>query len=292
MTPSDKRLIIVAGPTASGKTRRAIELAQSLGTEIVSCDSRQVYSELSIGVARPSVEELAMAKHHFIACRSVQKPYNVFDYEQDAVASINQLFNKYDNVVAVGGSGLYIDALINGIAVMPDPTPELRKKLKAMFAEQGIEAFRTLLQAIDPAYYEVVDKNNPIRLQRALEVSITAGKPYSQVVAEQHHTQRPFSIEVEVVQLPPEMLRERIDRRVDNMMEQGLFDEVRSLWHLQHLNTLNTVGYREFFAYPTPQDAASHLDQITAAIKMNTWHYAKKQMTWCKKRYLCQQSDK
>lgn len=281
----DKRLIIVAGPTASGKTQHAIELAQKYDTEIVSCDSRQIYSELCIGVARPTIEQLSIVKHHFIACRSVEMPYNVFDFEHDAIEIIGHLFCHHDTVIAVGGSGLYIDAIINGIAIMPAPTPELRNQLKDLLNRQGIATLQAMLQEIDPDYYAVVDKSNPIRLQRAIEVSITAGRPYSKIIAEHTIKKRPFDIEVVVMNVEPSALRERINHRVDEMIASGLYEEVRSLWHLQHLNTLNTVGYREFFAYGTPHQAASAISSITEAIKLNTWHYAKKQMTWCKKRY-------
>ncbi len=281
---NDKRLIIVAGATASGKTVRAIELAKHYATDIVSCDSRQFYSELNIGVARPTPDELAAAQHHFVAFRSVCNPYNIFDFEQDALALLQRLFESHDVVVAVGGSGLYIDALINGVARLPDPLPGLRASLKQRLAEKGIESLREELQRLDPDYYAVVDRQNPIRLQRALEVCLTAGRPYSQLIAEQQNVARPFAIDVEMVGREPAELRERINRRVDAMMASGLYEEVCGVWHLQHLNTLHTVGYREFFEYGTPDEAARHTGEIAAQIKLNTWHYAKKQLTWFKKK--------
>lgn len=280
-----KRLTIVTGPTASGKTKRAIEYARLLDTEIVSCDSRQCYSELNIGVARPSEEELAEAPHHFIACRSVRQPWNVYDYEQEAMALLHRLFETHNEVVAVGGSGLYVEALCQGVAVMPDPAPGLREQLQQRLVVEGIASLQEELQRLDPDYYARVDRQNPARLQRALEVCLTTGQPYSRILAEQQRASRPFDIDVRVVSPDLEDLRRRIDTRVDQMFAQGLFEEASSLWHLRHLNTLNTVGYREFYVYATPQQAAEHLTDIATRIKLDTWHYAKKQITWCKKKY-------
>lgn len=274
----NSKLIIVAGPTAVGKTAYAIRLARELGTEIVSCDSRQFYREMRIGVARPSEEELAAVPHHFIACRSVCEPYNIYDYSRDAVELIARLHERHDIVVACGGSGLYIDALMQEPARLPDPPADLRARLQQM----PLEEKRALLQRLDPDYYARVDLCNPVRLQRALEVCMVVGRPYSVVLAEQKPQPRPFDIEVRVIQLPPDELRRRIDLRVDAMMAQGLLDEVRTLLPYRHLNTLDTVGYRELFAH---LDGRVSLEQAVADIKLNTWHYARKQMTWMK-RYL------
>lgn len=273
-----KRLIVIAGPTAVGKTAYAVRLAQELGTEIISCDSRQFYREMRIGVARPSDEELASVPHHFIACRSVTNPYNIFEYEQDALRVIGGLFESHDTVLAVGGSGLYIDALKKGVSRMPDPTPDLRARLQQM----PLEEKRAQLRILDPEYYMKVDLRNPVRLQRALEVCLMTGHPYSEVVASHTPARRPFDIEVRVLQLSASDLRRRIDLRVDDMMRQGLLDEVRSLLPYQYLNTLNTVGYRELFPV---LDGEAQLEDAVAAIKLNTWHYARKQMTWMR-RYL------
>ena len=270
------RLIIVAGPTAVGKTAYAVRLASELHTEIVSCDSRQFYREMRIGVARPTDEELAAAKHHFIACRSVTEPYNIYDYEQDAMAVIGHLFETHDTVVAVGGSGLYIDALRSKPAVLPSPSDELRSRLQQM----PIEEKRSQLRLLDPEYYGRVDLRNPVRLQRALEVCLTAGRPYSAILAEQQSVRRPFDIEVRVLQMEPAVLRDRIDRRVDQMMADGLLEEVRSLVSYRQLNTLNTVGYRELF--PVIEGNGT-LEDAVAMIKLNTWHYARKQLTWCRR---------
>lgn len=271
-----KKLIVVAGPTAVGKTAHAVALAQRLDTEIVSCDSRQFYRELSIGVARPSDEELAAVHHHFIACRSVTEPYNIYDYEHDAMAVVARLMETHDTVVAVGGSGLYIDALRATPAVLPSPTAELRSMLQQM----PLEEKRAQLRLLDPDYYARVDLRNPVRLQRALEVCLTAGRPYSQVLADQQAVPRPFAIEMQVLSMEPAALRERIDRRVDRMMADGLLDEVRQLLPYRHLNTLNTVGYRELFPV---LDGHAAVDEAVAQIKLNTWHYARKQLTWLKR---------
>lgn len=272
----NKRLIVVAGPTAVGKTAYAVRLAQELRTEIVSCDSRQFYSELNIGVARPSPDELAAVPHHFIACRSVTEPYNIYDYEQDAIRVIERLFENHDTVVAVGGSGLYIDALLATPARLPNPSAELRRQLQQM----PIEDKRSQLRLLDPDYYGRVDLRNPVRLQRALEVCLTDGRPYSAILAEQQSVPRPFATEVRVLSLPSDELRERIDRRVDAMMEAGLLDEVMSLLQYRHQSTLNTVGYRELFAVADGSDTLVH---AVEQIKLNTWHYARKQMTWMRK---------
>lgn len=283
-----KKLIIITGPTASGKTAEAIRLARETGAEILSCDSRQFYREMRIGVARPSDEELAAAKHHFIACRSVTEPYNIFDYEHDALALLEQLFLHSDTAIAVGGSGLYVDALRLGISPMPNPTPELRARLQQM----PIEEKRSQLQLLDPDYYARVDLRNPVRLQRALEVCYMTGRPYSEAIADRHPAVRPFDIEVRVHIPSPgegcpkgregelEILRNRIDRRVDQMMADGLLDEVRSLLPYRHLSTLRTVGYRELFPV---LDGTKNLADAVAEIKLNTWHYARKQMTWCRR---------
>ena len=274
----NSKLIIVAGPTAVGKTAYAVRLAQELGTEIVSCDSRQFYNELRIGVARPSDEELAAVRHHFVACRPVTEPYNIYDYRQDALQVINNLFENHDTVVAVGGSGLYIDALLHPVSPMPDPTPELRERLQRM----SLEEKRSQLKMLDPDYYFRVDLRNPVRLQRALEVCLMTGRPYSEVIAEVggRKSEEAWDTEVRVLQMERAELRERIDRRVDMMMQEGLLDEVRSLLPYRHLSTLNTVGYRELFPV---LDGDASLDEAVASIKLNTWHYARKQMTWMRR---------
>ncbi len=270
------KLVIVAGPTAVGKTAYAIRLARELHTEVVSCDSRQFYREMRIGVARPSDDELAAVPHHFIASRPVTNPYNIFDYHHDATDLIRDLIQKYGSAVAVGGSGLYIDALIGGVSRLPDPSADLRAELQQM----PLEEKQQRLLALDPSYYHKVDLQNPVRLQRALEVCITAGRPYSQLLAEQQPTPPPFDYEVRVLRMEPSELRSRIDRRVDQMVADGLVDEVASLLPYRDLPTLRTVGYREIFPVI---DGTVHLDTAIAQIKMNTWHYARKQLTWLRR---------
>ena len=279
-------LHVVIGPTASGKTAYAIRLAQELHTEVVSCDSRQFYRELNVGVARPSVEELAAVPHHFIACRSILEPYNVSDYEQDALCLLEQLFERYDAVVAVGGSGLYVDALCKGISPMPTPTEELRQSLQQRFRIEGVETMYHWLRQLDPDYAARVDACNPVRIQRALEICLTTGRPYSEVLATNRPTERPFAVRYHSVDCPTDELRRRIDSRVDAMFRAGLETEARALeplWHAQHPQPLNTVGYKEFYE-PLPDNSnPSAPHSIAEWIKLNTWHYARKQRTWFKK---------
>ena len=281
-----KTLHVVIGPTASGKTAYAIRLAQQWHTEVVSCDSRQFYAELSIGVARPSELELAAVPHHFIACRSIQNPYNVSDYEKDALRLLEQLFQRYDAVVAVGGSGLYVDALCKGISPMPTPSEALRRSLKERIGREGVGPMFRWLQQIDPEYAAQVDACNPVRIQRALEVCLTTGRPYSEVLATNRPAERPFAVHYHLVDCPTDELRRRIDSRVDTMISAGLEAEARALeplWKAQHPQPLNTVGYKEFYE-PLPDGgnpSAPH--SIAEWIKLNTWHYARKQRTWFKK---------
>lgn len=239
-------------------------------------------------MARPSADELAAATHHFIACRSVADPYNVFSYQQDALALLQTLFATHDTVIAVGGSGLYIQALCHGISPLPDPDPDLRRQLQHKLNTEGVESLRAMLRTLDPDYYHTVDLANGVRIQRAIEVTLTAGKPYSQLI-NQPSPSRPFRVETTVIDHPRDLLRQRIDRRVDQMMQLGLEQEARTLFPLRHLNALNTVGYKEFFALwqtsgstPIPLTETQR-SQVADAIRLNTWHYAKKQLTWLKK---------
>lgn len=271
-----KRLIVIVGPTAIGKTATAVRMAQQMHTEIISCDSRQFYNEMNIGVARPSPDELEAAKHHFIACRSVSNPYNVYDFEHDALALLDSLFVNHDTVIAVGGSGLYIDALCKGINLMPDPSPELRNELSSRIANGQLDLLINELKRLDPDYYNVVDLKNPIRIQRALEVIYTSGLPYSQLIGKPL-PDRPFEIEKIGLRCQRDTLRQRIYSRVEIMMTQGLLQEAESLIPYRHLNTLNTVGYKELFSY---FDGKCTLQQAVTDIKNHTWQYAKKQISW------------
>lgn len=272
-------LIVLTGPTASGKTALAIRWAEALGTEILSADSRQFYREMNIGTAAPTPEELQRVPHHFIGQLSIHETYNVYRYEQDALALLEKLFQTHEHVILTGGSGLYLDAVCNGIDLLPDPDPALRENLQRMLREERTEELLMMLKEKDPGYYETVDRNNPTRLVRALEVCIQTGQTYSSLRLQQHK-QRPFEIRKYCLFLPRDILYGRIDRRVDQMMAQGLLEEARGLYPLRHLNALNTVGYKEIFAY---LDGKCSLEESISAIKNNTHHYAKRQMTWFKR---------
>ena len=273
---SKKTLFVIVGPTAIGKTATAIRLAQQLGTEILSCDSRQFYKELNIGVARPSEEELAAAKHHFIANLSIHDNYNVSMYEHDALALLDNLFATHDTAVAVGGSGLYVDALCQGITVMPDPDPEIRAQLKQTLKTEGIESLRNQLRILDPDYYYSTEIANPLRIIRGLEMCLTTGRPFSQI-RKSDIKERPFDIVKIGLTCPREELYNRINLRVDQMVGNGLEDEARGLLPYRHLNALNTVGYKELFDY---FDGKITLAQAVTDIKTHSRRYAKRQITW------------
>lgn len=273
---SKKTLFVIVGPTAIGKTATAIRIAQELGTEILSCDSRQFYKELNIGVARPTNEELATVKHHFIANLSIYDNYNVSMYEHDALTLLSELFATHDTAVAVGGSGLYIDALCQGITEMPDPDPEIRSKLKQKLQTEGIESLRNQLRIIDPDYYYSTDIANPLRLIRGLEMYLTTGVPFSKI-RNSNLKRRPFRIVKIGLVCPRTDLYNRINHRVETMMIDGLETEARELLPHRHLNALNTVGYKELFYY---FDGKIRLDQAITDIKTHTRRYAKRQITW------------
>ena len=273
---SKKTLFVIVGPTAIGKTATAIRIAQELGTEILSCDSRQFYKELNIGVARPSDEELAAVKHHFIANLSIHDSYNVSMYEHDALALLDDLFATHDTAVAVGGSGLYVDALCQGITEMPDPDPEIRAELKKRLQSEGIESLRSQLRLLDPEYYEQTDIANPLRIIRGLEMYLTTGTPFSQI-RKSEIKKRPFDIVKIGLTCPREELYSRINLRVDEMVRNGLEEEARGLLPYRNLNALNTVGYKELFDY---FDGKITLEQAIADIKTHTRRYAKRQITW------------
>lgn len=278
-TNTAKTLIVIAGPTASGKTELAIKLAQTLDTEIVSADSRQFYAEMNIGTAKPDYDELNAAKHHFIGHLSVNDRYDVSRYETDAISLLNKLFEIHDNVILCGGSGLYIDAVTKGIDNLPDPDVEVRNKLKQLYENEGIDALRKKLLDVDPEFYEIVDINNPIRMIRAIEVFYTVGEKFS-TLRKGTAKQRNFSVKQFVIDVPRNQLVEKINKRVDIMMEKGLLNEVKSLLEYKSLTALNTVGYKELFAY---LDNVCSLDFAIEKIKTNTRRYAKRQVTWFKR---------
>lgn len=272
-------LIVIAGPTASGKTAFAIKVAKALNTVILSADSRQFYKEMSIGTAAPTEEELSQVKHYFVHHISIEDKYDVADYEHDAMQLLEELFKTHDAVVMTGGSGLFIDAVCNGIDAMPDVEPEIRGKVQKLFDRGGLKALQDEVQRLDPEYYAIVDQQNPRRLQRALEVCYQTGKPFSSFRCG-NVVQRDFDIKKYAILWDRQELIERIDRRVDMMMDQGLIEEAKALYPKRHLNALNTVGYKEIFAY---FDGDCTLTEAVEQIKIHTRQYAKRQMTWLRK---------
>ncbi len=269
-------LVIITGPTAVGKTDVSIRLAQSWHTEIVSCDSRQFYREMRIGTAVPEPEELAAIRHHFIGNLSIHDYYSVYRYEQEVISLLNRLFESHDRVIMTGGSGLYMDAILNGIDIIPDTAPEIRQQLKLKLDEDGIGPLLLMLQQLDPDYFDRVDKKNPARVLRGLEVCISTGRPFSSF-RKREIPKRTFNIRILSLVLPREVLYARIDQRVDRMMQAGLLEEARTLIPWRHLSALNTVGYRELFAY---FDGITDLAEAIRLIKRNTRHYARRQITW------------
>jgi len=274
-----KTLIVIAGPTASGKTAVGIQLARQLSTEIISADSRQFYQEMSIGTAKPTIDELAQAKHHFINSHSITDSFNVGDFEQQGLALLNELFKTHDVVVMAGGSGLYIKAICEGFDQLPDVDLVIREQLNNKYAEKGISYLQEKLKLTDPEYYQQVDINNPQRLIRALEVFESSGQPFSSF-RKKDLQQRPFNIIKIGLLHPREKLYERINLRVDQMVADGLVDEVKSLQTYRHLNALQTVGYTEIFDY---LDGKTDLLTAIGLIKQNTRRFAKRQMTWFNK---------
>ena len=272
-----KHLIIITGPTASGKTDLAVTLADHFDTEIISADSRQIFKEMRIGTAVPDDEVLHRVKHHFIQTRSVKEYYNAFMYETEVIDLLEQqLFVNHDVAIMCGGSMMYVDAVCNGIDLIPDPDMAVRNRLWQQFENEGIEPLRQQLLQLDPEYYKICDLNNHKRIIKALEVSIQTGKPYSSFRTG-NKKQRSFSIIKIGVNYPREILHQRINQRVDKMIGEGLLDEARSLYSLKHLNSLNTVGYRELFDF---FDNKTSLETAVELIKRNTRRYARKQISW------------
>lgn len=274
-----KTLIVIAGPTAIGKTALAIKLAQYYQTEIISADSRQFYKEMAIGTAKPSAEELKEAKHHFINSLSIADDYSVGDYEREALSLIEQLFTDHDVIILAGGSGLFINAVINGFDNLPSSSKEIRDKLNDLYETRGITYLQEKLNEVDPAYYSEVDINNPQRLIRALEVYEATGKPFSGFRNKTKKT-RSFDIVQIGLNTAREKLYRAINHRVDLMIKGGLIQEADGLRSFRHLNPLNTVGYSELFTY---FDGDSTLDEAIENIKQNTRRFAKRQLTWFNK---------
>ena len=272
-------LFVILGPTGVGKTDLSIEVARMLGTSVISCDSRQIYRELSIGVASPSPEQLAAVKHYFIATRSVDEHYSAGQYELDALPIIESEIAANGCAVMVGGSMLYIDAVCRGIDDIPTIDEELRRSVRRIYDEQGIEEVRRRLRLLDPQHYAEVDLRNVKRMLHALEVCYQTGQPFSKLRTGSVK-RRSFDIVKIGLDCPREVLYDNIDRRVLKMIQQGLEREVRSVSDKRHLNALNTVGYKEMFAY---LDGEYDLDRAIELIQRNTRHYAKKQLSWFKR---------
>jgi len=274
-----KNLIIVSGATASGKTVVAMEIAEKLGTGVISADSRQVYREMKIGTAVPDPEQLSRVPHHLIGHRSVTEEYNASIFENEAIAVLEEIFLKNDFAVMAGGSGLYIDAVCNGIDDLPTVSKEVRAQMKQFYRESGLEAIRAKLRQVDEQYYLKADLNNPSRILKALEVHAITGRPYSSFLT-QPKKKRNFSVIKIGLDIDRKVLYDRINSRVDAMVEKGLVEEARFLLPLRGVNALNTVGYKELFLY---FDNLATLDEAIEQVKSHTRQYARRQLTWFRK---------
>ncbi len=274
-----KKLIVIGGPTASGKTGLAIALAKKFHTEIISADSRQFYKKLDIGTAKPSSIELNSIVHHFINFLEPHEDYNIGRFEMDALEKINELFKTNEYLVLVGGSGLYIQAVCEGIDELPESDPILRAKFKKIIEEDGLEKLAEYLKEKDPEYFEIVDKKNKHRIIRALEVIEQSGSTYTDLRKSNKKT-RPFDIIKIAIDLDRTTLYQKINERVDDMMKLGLVDEVTSLLPYRNLNALKTVGYEELFDY---LDHTTLIDDAVELIKKHSRNYAKRQVTWFKR---------
>lgn len=271
-----KYLVVIVGPTGSGKSDLAINIAERYGAPIISTDSRQFYRGIPIGTAQPDEEQLQRAEHHFIASHDLKEEFNCGAYETAALAKLTELYSKHNVVVAVGGSGLYIKALCEGMDSLPEAKPELREQLARRLEQEGLESLCEELKERDTTYYNEVDRQNPARVLRALEVCITTGLPYSSLRTGRKQ-KRDFEIIKIGVAMERDKLYERIDKRVLKMMEQGLEQEARAVYHLRGLNSLQTVGYKEMFDY---FDGKLTIAQAIELIQRNSRRYAKRQMTW------------
>lgn len=282
---TDNTLIIIVGTTAIGKTAKAIELAQHFGCEIISCDSRQFFKEMSIGTAVPSREELEAVPHHFIQNKSIFENYNVGDFEREALEKLDELFLKNPVQIMVGGSGLYVDAIVKGFDDFPDIEPSVREELKKEYEQKGISFLQEKLQETDVFYYEKLKSENPQtlenpqRMMRFVEVSVGSKKPYSSFLNQKKNS-RNFKVILIGLEAEREIIYDRINQRVDIMIENGLLEEARNLYPYKKLNALQTVGYRELFDF---FDGKTSLDFAVEEIKKNTRRFAKRQLTWFKR---------
>lgn len=272
-------LIIVTGPTGSGKTDLSIQLARQLGCEIISADSRQLFRDIPIGTAAPTQEQLAAARHHFVGTLGLDEYYSAARYEEDVMKLLPQLWAKNDKAIMCGGSMMYIDAVTRGIDELPTVSDTVRAHVMQLYQDEGIEGIRLMLRNLDPDYLAEADPSNHRRLIHAIEICLEAGAPYSSLrTGVVKH--RDFNIITMMIDYPREQLFDRINRRVEAMMEQGLEQETRKVYHLRHLNSLNTVGYKEMFAW---FDGTMDRDTAVARMAKNTRVYAKKQLTWLKR---------
>lgn len=275
----DCTLIVITGPTGSGKSALAIKIAQELGCDIISADSRQIYRHIPIGTAAPTPEQLAAVKHYFVGSLELEDYYSAAKFEEDVLELLPQLWSSNKYAVMCGGSMMYVDAVCYGIDELPVISPGVREEAYALFAAGGIEALRERLKQLDSAWYDTVDKNNPKRMIHAIEVCMEAGVPYSSLCTGRRR-KRPWRIVKMAIDMPRENLFARINDRVAAMIESGWEKEAREVYHLKHLNSLNTVGFKELFAM---MDGVMDRDTALARIAKNTRVYAKKQLTWLKK---------
>ena len=277
--PARKFLIVICGPTAVGKTSVALELAKKFDTEIISADSRQFFREMNIGTAKPTADELKTVKHHFIDSLSVRDEYNVGMFERDTLKVLENLFEKKTRAVMAGGSGLYINAVCDGFDKVPEADKEIRDNLTEIYKREGIGYLQSTLKKLDEEHYRKIDIKNPHRLIRAIEVCMTTGKKYSEL--RKGEKQKRNFIPVKIgLNMEREKLYEKINSRVDKMMEEGLPEEVKSLWKYKHHNSLKTVGYQELFGH---LEGKYDLGKAVELIKQNTRNFAKRQMTWFRK---------
>ncbi|MBO4504243.1 MAG: tRNA (adenosine(37)-N6)-dimethylallyltransferase MiaA [Bacteroidales bacterium] len=277
----DRTLLVVTGPTAVGKTEYTLSLAEKLGTVIISADSRQMFREMSIGTARPTPQELARVQHYFVGTLSIHDYYNVSIFEHQVLDLLEKLFVSHPVVIMTGGSPQYIDAVCKGVDEMPDPDPAVRQYVHKLLETNGLEALRAQLLLLDPESGNNINPNDHKRLCRALEICLQTGKPYSSFLNGVPHP-RDFHIQKYYLNRPREVLFDRIGRRVDQMMEQGLLEEARGLYPFRDLNALNTVGYKEMFDY---FDGKCSLERAVEDIKTHTRRYAKRQLTWFKREF-------
>lgn len=275
----EKTLIVVVGPTAIGKTALGIQLATHFNTEIISADSRQFFKEMTIGTAVPDTEELAAAKHHCIQHISIHQKYSVGDFEKEALKITASIFENNDYAIMVGGSGLYVDAVCNGLDVFPEVTTAIKTQVAEIYEAKGLEPLVSILKEKDPVYYEKVSLQNPQRVIRAVEVCLSSGQPFSSFLNKEKG-KRPFNIIKLGLNADRQIIYDRINLRVDLMMQQGLLEEAKSVFPQKHLNALNTVGYKELFRY---FEAEWDLDFAISEIKKNTRRFAKRQLTWYRK---------